>query len=248
MEIRYPDMEERNQSIQRIIQTAYPKKPSLIPYFCGLYKQIGIENLVHNMGYMFFSAGFLYCIAFTYFQYLMDSMTKGMTSLLLLVFSPMVFQVMLGLFILNEKEQRVFDLETTCKYTIFHVLALRMILTSIVLVIVNAVWCCLLFRDLGGKVILHILCLSVTALGLYGVCYLGLLMRSIRVSAQVFLYAMWIVTNGLLKLILPEGYIKLTMELPIVYHVFIWMALVLIYGRLFSDYLTRATGRIYMTR
>lgn len=248
MEIQYLDMEERNQSIQRIIQTAYPKNLSLIPYFYGLYKQIGIENLTHNMGCMLLSAGVLYFIAFTCFQSLMDSITKGMTSLLLVAFSPMVFQVILGLFILNEKEQRVFDLEITCKYTIFHVLALHMILTSIVLVIVNAVWCCLLFRDLGGKAILHILCLSVTALGLYGVCYLGLLMRSIRVSVQIFLYAMWVVTNVLLKLILPEGYIKLTMELPIVYHVIIWMALILIYGKLFSDYLTRATGRIYMTR
>ena len=136
MNIEYPTMEEMNQSIQTIITRAYPKRENVFLYMYRLYRQIGLEVLMHGVKCLFVAMIALYAVLIVV-QQGMEKHGQIDSYMQMAMLSPLIFQLVLGLAVVNEREQNTYEVQQTCKYTIYHIQALRMVLTGVFSLIMN---------------------------------------------------------------------------------------------------------------
>ena len=236
MKIEYPTTEEVDHAILTTIQKAYPKKENALVYLIKLYRQIGLEFLMQGIKEIFLGIILTYLLMF-FWRSGTEMNMDNHTFLFVTVFSPIVFQTILVLSIIGKKEQHVYELEMTCKYTVHHVLLLRMFLTSGFCTLCNAGACIVVFKGEGMADILHMVFLSATALFAYSLLYLILLLRSSMWKHQVILYLVWSVGNILAAILFPTCYTFLAIDIPLIYHGIIWLLFAVLFCRKLNQYL-----------
>lgn len=229
MKVDYPTTEEINGAIRSTIEKAYPEKENIWRYLMRLYRHIGSGFLLHGLRELLLGILAVYVLLICLAQ---DAAfdTRGHMYVFIVVFSPAAFQAVLSLSIIGEKEQLVYDLEMTCKYTVYHILLLRMLLVSSLCTLLNAGLCVAAFWQNGMEEMLHMLFLSVTSLFLYSLLYLNLLLYSSRLVYQAALYVFWAAVNSLLCMFLPPVYLFLAEELPLVCHGIAWIVSAVLFG------------------
>lgn len=238
MKIEYPTEDEINTSIAVSIEKAYPKREGFLIYLSRLYRQIGLAFLLHGMWELFLLVIAAYGFGICCFDILSQPLTAR-SYLPIILFSPLVFQLILLLSVLREQEQYTYEVEMTCKYTVYHVLALRMLIVSGFSILLNAVFCMIIFWENGMEVLVRIVFLSTTALFAYSLLYVSLLMKNTRLIYQVLLYGLWLVGNMLFKLLLPKVYEYMVWQLPVVFHVFVWLLFAGMMGHKLSQFMYR---------
>lgn len=238
MKIEYPSEEEINRSIAESIAKAYPKREGLLIYLSRLYRHIGMDFLLHGMREMLLSVLAAYFFLIICYNSLSQTVMSH-SCLLIVLFSPLVFQLILFLSVVMEQEQSTLELQMTCKYTIYHILALRMLLVSAFSVLLNSAACIVVFWESGAEMIVRMIFLSTTVLFAYSLFYVKLLTRSVRLTFQVLLYGVWIAANIMLCLLLPAVYRYMVWELPLVFHIGMWLLSAVLMGYLLSRFLYR---------
>ena len=238
MKIEYPTEDEINTSIAVSIEKAYPKREGFLVYLSRLYRQIGLAFLLHGMWELFLLVIAAYGFGICSFDILSQPLTAR-SYLPIILFSPLVFQLILLLSVLREQEQYTYEVEMTCKYTVYHVLALRMLIVSGFSILLNAVFCMIIFWENGMEVLVRMVFLSATALFAYSLLYVSLLMKNTRLIYQVLLYGLWLVGNMLFKLLLPKVYEYMVWQLPVVFHVFVWLLFAGMMGHKLSQFMYR---------
>lgn len=238
MKIEYPTEEEINMSIAVSIEKAYPNREGLLIYLGRLYRQIGMAFLLHGMWELFLLVIAAYGFGICCYDKLSQTLT-GNSHLLIILVSPLVFQSILLLSVLREQEQYTYEVEMTCKYTVYHVLALRMLIVSGFSILLNAIFCTILFWENGMAVLVRMVFLSATAVFAYSLFYVSLLTKSIRLIYQVLLYGAWLLGNVLFRLLLPMVHEYMVWRLPVVLHVFVWFLFAGIMGHKLSQFMYR---------
>lgn len=238
MKIEYPTEEEINASIATSIEGAYPKREGILVYLGRLYRHIGLGFLMHGMRELFLLVIAAYGFGICCYDKLSQTLANQ-SHLFIILFSPLVFQLILFLSVLGEREQNTYEVEMTCKYTVYHVLALRMFLVSGFSILLNAIFCTALFWENGMTVLVRMIFLSATALFAYSLLYVSLLTKSARLIYQVLLYGAWLVGNVLFRLLLPMLYEYIVWQLPVVLHVFVWLLFAGIMGHKLSQFIYR---------
>ena len=234
--IDYPTKEELDRTVADTIAKVYPKQKNMISYIGALYRQIGLSNVLHGMKSVGAVIAVVYVVVLgcgcgTQWQ----SGFQRYTSVIL--FSPAIFQLLLGLSILAEKEQQVYELARTSKYTIYHMLVLRMLLTVLICMVMNGGFCLLVFWKRGIQEVLQMLLLSVTALLGYSLCYLCLLTKSCQLKHQIRLYGVWVFGNLGINLLFQETYQYVALEIPLVCHMVVWGILIVLFLQKLSQFL-----------
>ena len=238
MKIEYPTEDEINTSIAVSIEKAYPKREGFLVYLSRLYRQIGLAFLLHGMWELFLLVIAAYGFGICSFDILSQPLTAR-SYLPIILFSPLVFQLILLLSVLREQEQYTYEVEMTCKYTVYHVLALRMLIVSGFSILLNAVFCMIIFWENGMEVLVRMVFLSATALFAYSLLYVSLLMKNTRLIYQILLYGLWLVGNILFKLLLPKVYEYMVWQLPVVFHIFVWLLFAGMMGHKLSQFMYR---------
>ena len=236
MNIEYPTMEEMNQSIETIITRAYPKRENVFLYMYRLYRQIGLEFLMHGVKCLFVAMMALYAVLIVV-QQGMEELGQIDSYMQMAMLSPLIFQLVLGLAVVNEREQNTYEVQQTCKYTIYHIQALRMVLTGVFSLIMNLIFCLLSYGNKGTDTLLHMLFWNVTVLLTYSLLYLILLMQSVQVIKQFVLYGVWVLGNYFFASIFPKAYLFLVNQLPLFLHVILWMILLVVWTAKMKQYL-----------
>lgn len=236
MNIEYPSTEERDQSISYIIEKAYHQKENVFSYLYHLYCRVGMKFLLGEMRKLYVVVLILYGGLILAGQSLEDALELH-SYVGIVALAPIAFQMVLGLSLLNEQEQNTYELQMTCKYTLYHVLALRMIVAGVFAVMMNAAFCLFVYGNRETAFFLRVLFLSVTALLGYSLIYLTQIMKNSRIKYQVGLYGMWIAGNMVLAACFPKGYLFLAARIPLLLHVILWVALIGLWGRKMSQYL-----------
>lgn len=234
--IDYPTQEEIDVSVNKILEMAYPKQESLPESIFSMYRQIGLENILHGIKLLLGMVILCYVGMFIWNINTMD-LGEGTFELIIVLFLPLMFQGILGLSIVNETEQNVFELGMACRYTHYHVLALRMIAVSVILILLNGGMCI-------GIWILHVqeefmqtafLAVSITLI--YSVLYMKMLIGGIQLFRQIALYGVWAGLILGIHRILPVVFEYVVYQLPLVIHVVIWFGALAVFGQELSRFL-----------
>lgn len=244
MKTVYPDLEEMETCIKKAVRTAFPKKRPLKNIFL-IFRQIGVKNALADLHYVLAAYAVLIAFAAICGGRTVDFVKPHVVFLIISIASPLMYQTIAGLFLAAEKECGVYETEMTCKYTFFHVLAVRMIFMSVVCAVCNAAVCILLLRETGMQTVLRGVFLSVTSLGIYSVCYFAVVIHSVRIRAQFLLIALWSGFLALIYAFFPKIFRFLMMELPAAFHIVIWVVVSVTAGAELAKCFWREKTRIY---
>lgn len=227
MKIDYPSEEEIEKSIGNIIEKATPSKKPVISCLIHLYRQIGMDFLLHGIREWFVVILVVYMVMICW-QNNLEQTLQLRLYLGIVLFSPLVFQLLLALSVIGEREQGTYEIGMTCKYTVYHILALRMLLVGGISVVMNGIFCLLVYGNGDMKVLLHFLLLSITALLTYSLLYLSLLTKSCKLRYQTVLYGLWILANIVAVGMFPDVYTWIAIKVPLVFHVILWSILLVL--------------------
>ena len=174
-EIDFPSEEEQNRALQRIVDRAYPKQEKFLMYLWKLFRQLDYAVWNNGLIFMFFmtSAGYLLLLALR--SYIETSAGKD-SFMLMVLFAPVMFQTVFLLSLWNEKSQNMEELQLSCKFTLYHILLLRMLLICVLEILLQWSACILLYYDSDLSVLLHSALFLTAMLLLY--CILELWMFS----------------------------------------------------------------------
>lgn len=236
MKVVYPTQEEIDDAISCVIKEACPDRENVFIFLYRLYREIGFFDVMHGMEKIMvlliaaYVLGIL-CLAG-------DVMASAADLYLsVILFSPLVFQLLLCLFLLGEAEQGVYEIELSCKYTMYHLLILRMGIAGLFSAAVNGM--ALVFygilQNFGGELILRLAFLAVSTFLVYFTVYVQLILKSVRIQHQISLYFAWCAAAVLIRLCMPGVFAYLAMELPLFIHVCIWGAMLGLIMRLLPD-------------
>ncbi len=222
MKIDYPSEAERHASIEYILNRAYPKEEKLSEYLRGLYRQIGFDFLMHGMGRMMAFVLFLYFICIFCSKLTTEPVTVEIW-VYVVIFSPAAFLLPMFLGLVGEKEQGMLDLQMTCRYTVFHVLTLRMMIAAIFAMTANSTALLLVLYNEGIGDVLHVIFLSITSVLVYAVLFLILLWKRNPLLAQLGLCVGWGAGHFAMRLFMPQLYGLLAMHVPLLCHAVVWL-------------------------
>lgn len=218
-----PDAEVK-KSVDHIIEAAFPRKSSVFSEIRKMLHQMGVRFLLHDLHYM---AGIVLLLYLAGGIFVSDDMAESVCSIgdRVMILTPAAFLLPLLFFMINEQEMGMAELQMTSKYTLYHILSLKMLLVSILAAGSNLIWCLFAMKHMGFEAAVQLYFMAVTALGGYSVCNLWLLTKSISLKGQIMLFLIWICANAGLKQWVPGLYYSLVFDLPLLYHFVIWIVL-----------------------
>ena len=193
MSIKMPNKEEKNRSINFIINSAFVQKKHLQARIPELIRVIGLRNLFWGTWDCIFLAllggitlGALFAIPSVVYQSLLP--------LALLMVSPAVYSLLHFLTMWKEKQIGLYEIKMTCHYTLKELTALRMMFFGGASAIVDVTFVlCIRQQAKLALSFFQMLGISLSALFLYGTATLFLLSHA-KSRYQWILPAGWCVT------------------------------------------------------
>lgn len=221
-EIDYPSRKERREAIHEILDRACPKKESFFRYLLRLYRQVGMEFLLHGMGKIMALMMAVY-LGSIFFHDQIYTVQNPSAWLFVTILAPLGFQIPLLISVIGEREQGIYPLQMSCRITAYHILALRMLMAGGFGLVLNGIMAAAAFLNEGIGWTFHVLCLSVTALMAYAVLYLLVLEKTERILAQAVLFFAWCLFHGAVFQVCPGVYEYFALRLPTAVHVGAWV-------------------------
>lgn len=244
--IPYPSEQEIQRQINYIVQKGLPKRKFILHELLVLYKQIGFFQLLPKSAEWLFTIATLMIILFI-MRLLNDVGVEARNPYYALLFmlSPFMFGITAYSSFFEKKETGTIELEMTMKHTVFHIIALRMLLFSGLAIVVNmSLSFCLAY--LSDVDFIRIWLLSLTGLFLFAI---GLLfaMRSGQIMRNMLGFGvLWLCGNSLLIFSAYTVYLQLLNQLPIIIYLGLVLLLVVLFCRLFNQLFLRKQEGIWL--
>lgn len=228
MKIEYPSAQEQREAVCRITERGLARR-SLFRDFRDLYRGLGLRAIFHDQGdVLFVSALAVFCAASLLLQTHISTWQRRDFYRVLFIASPTLYLLLSLLGLWKEKLSAVFDLKMTCRYTVCHLTAFRMLTfscASIVFNLATAGLCCLLgiCPDFWRMFMVSAsgLFLFATAL-LYSLLPGGLLAPTLAAAA-------WVPVNLACSTLWKTAYYRFLLAVPLPLHLAVTAALVFLY-------------------
>lgn len=238
MIIEYPTQEEINASVSDVTCKAYPKRENVFLFLWKLYRRVGFMDVMHGMEKIMLFLAAAYILGT---ELLMNS-DVGLNIniyLLIMMSSPLAFQMLFGLFLIEGVEQGTYEIEMSCQYTTYHLLILRMGTAGLFFVMVNGIFftCYGLSLNTGIAAALQMAFLSVSMFLLYFALYVWLLLKTVCLQAQLVLYLLWLLGGGFIRFVLPDAFEYMAVRFPLLIHVAIWAAMLIFIAKKIPDFI-----------
>lgn len=212
-EIDFPSEDEQKQALERIVKQAYPEHPPFLMYLWELFRQLNYAVWNNGIIFMFLmtSAGYLLPLALK--NYIETALGKD-SLILMVLFAPIMFQMVVLLSLWNEKSQDMEELQLSCKYTLYHILLLRMLLICVMDILLQWSACLLLYYDSDLSVLLHSALFLTAMLLLYCILVLWAFSKKEIWNWQIGLGAAWCLLHLALWKLLPFLYTRAVVKIP----------------------------------
>lgn len=238
------DFEVKNQ-INIILDNGLESKQSFYLYIKDMYQKIGFENLFHDLSELVF-IGMLF-ISILGFGIITTKRNQFITIeqiyTFIFVISPL-FYLSTNLFsFINMKENNTYETEMICKYNLYQVSALRMLVFSIVSILLNIIFILALYNQIN---ILRGIMISITSIFVFSAGILYSMVKMKSCIARYLVIGGWIIGNGVLIRISENHYLKLLENIPIAVYVIVTVIAVFIYIKniqILSNYKKQAEYR-----
>ncbi|NGP46411.1 hypothetical protein G4V62_16185 [Bacillaceae bacterium SIJ1] len=214
LRIPIPDEQTMRTEIEHIISKGMTPQPSFLSQMWTMYHQVGFRYLFLGRLTSVFLLLIGLCLTGSF---LVQAMTvRGETDIYAFIFllSPFVF-IVLSLYnytqlIVNE----TYELEMTCKYNVFQMIAFRMFSFSILAILFNIVMLFVLMT-LTDIQFFRAFMLSMTSLFLFSVLFLYALTKRHALVATIIVTGGWFVGHLFLKAWVSPLYVSVLLALPL---------------------------------
>lgn len=201
MNIPIPTDEEKNQSIHAILEKGLKKPNSLFAYLKDMYQVLGIRNVFWGTG----DCLILVAIATVLISVLFVSAGPWMLYSSLFLIAPIVYMMLLLTTMWKETQSNTIDIKMTCKYTLKHLTAFRILCFSAINIIFNVGISVLVFYVVGNADFIRLLTLSLCALFLYAIGVLLVLIYIHDPRGHIVYSVIWTIANVLMLIILDRN-------------------------------------------
>lgn len=225
--IDYPSDKEIENEINLIITKGLPNKISFLDKMYEIYKNIGIKNLFNDIFEMLLAL-IIIIITGTYYltQPLINKFPDFIYSIIFII-SPIFYMIISTLSFGKHQQTKTIDIIMSCKYTIYHLSAFKMLIISIISIVINSIIiliACLIYFNFS---FLNLFLLSTSSLFLFALGFLVILIHTNRISSCYLFSGSWLLINILVSTVYHGVYLKILSIIPIPLHPLI-IALLLI--------------------
>ncbi len=231
MKIDYPSPEERRATIRKITREGMADRRSLFSDFREMYRNLGLRVIFYDMADVFFIAAlvtaFVLCGLAENFRYLAGQRNNFYAKLFAV--SPTLYLLLCLLGFWKEKLSDTYDVKMSCKYTVCHLTAFRMLAFSCAGILVNLAAVGIFCTAGGVPDFWQVFLVSTSSLFLFSVLLLWSLFRAGGLAAPTFAAAAWFPANLLLEYLFPSGYGRFLVEMPLYLHLAVTVALACFY-------------------
>jgi len=215
--IELPDEIEMEQHIRSIVAAGLVPKQTFYHYLRTMYRRLGFRHLFHDWTEIAFAlvAGFaiILWLALTAFQ--PTSVPSEDLYSAIFIGSPVLYLVIAILFFVRRKYSDTYETEMACKYNMYQLASLRMLVFSLICMVVNAVLivaAALIYSQIN---FLFALSLSAASLFLFSAVFLYIM---VSVHSDLMKYALiagWFILNLTFLHLSKEVYLNLISAIPI---------------------------------
>ncbi|MGL5694421.1 MAG: hypothetical protein ACRCXA_10100 [Peptostreptococcaceae bacterium] len=228
--IEMPDDLDIKNQINIILDNGLPSKQSFYMYIKDMYKTIGLKNLFHDLSELIFIGVLVVSIlAFsTYMIFRNEFVSTERIYSFIFMISPL-FYLATNLFsYMNMKDNNTYEMEMICKFNLYQVASLRMLVFSVISIVLNTIVVVALYERIN---VFRGMMISFTSIFLFSVLLLYLILKTRSYIAKGLVIVGWIMCNGTLMRWSEVRYFKFLESLPVFVYFVVTTVSVIIYIR-----------------
>lgn len=220
MKVDMPNEKEIKVEIDNIIAQGVVKRERLHSCLKDMYRQIGIGYLFRDGIEIIFTIFLVSSILFLGIKSNSLHYMENIEDIYVYLFtaSPILYLAMSILSFINAKHNKTYEIEVTCKYTIYQISAFRMLVFSIICILFNFFFVYLVVCFYENINYLKALIISVASLFLFSAIFLFTIIRIKNRFIKHFTVLGWIIFNLVLYIFKVDFYIRLLNSVS----VYIW--------------------------
>lgn len=221
------DFEIENQ-INNIIEHSIKEKESFYSHIKNMYKSIGFKYIFHDISELTFVGMLMLGIILLITKNIIRESDLGVENLYAFIFmtSPLIYFTNAVFSYINIKENNTYQVEMVCKYNIFQVAALRMLVFSIVCILVNTA---IIMIIVDRIVFIKGIMISISSLFLFSTLVLYSLLNIKNIITKYFVVFGWIGFNGILYMSDLNLYNQILSNIPTYVYCIVSIGAVLLY-------------------
>lgn len=227
MIIEYPTDIEIQQALENICDRAIKKPKNILAF---------IHDMAHNPGIRYIFYGTYDAVLISLCVFLIAGVFLGNSVInnpsgevqiyaAVFSFSPLLFMLLCTLSFWKEKETDLYPLKMTCRYTIHHLLAFRMLTASVLGFVCTTGYVVILCRLIDMEFI-HVLAVACASLLLFSIFMVQIILSKESFLSIVILCFAWLLFNGICFAASISIYSFLLRAVPTV----IWIAVDILLG------------------
>ncbi|MGL5315182.1 MAG: hypothetical protein ACRC92_18145 [Peptostreptococcaceae bacterium] len=213
--IEMPSEYEIQQQINLIVDKSIPPKESFYSYISKMYKDIGISNVFHDLSELTYIG--VLTIAVLVFSFISlknnEMIMEDKIYTFIFTISPL-FYLATNLFsYINMKENNTYEMEMVCKYNLYQVASLRMLVFSVICILLNTIFIVGLYNKIN---VLRGIMISTSAVFIFSSLLLFAIVKVKSKLAKYLVISSWVIANGAIMSLSMNEYAKILQNVPIV--------------------------------
>lgn len=230
--IDMPNDLEIKKQVNLILDKGLENKKSFYLYMKEMYKNIGFKNLFHDSSELIFiGVLFISIVVSRIISIRSDYMiSKEKIYMLIFIISPLYYLLTNVFSLINVNENNTYDIEMICKYNLYQVAALRMLVFSVISILSSMVFVLGLYNQIN---LLRGIMISITSIFLFSITKIK------YYAARYIVIVGWIIGNGALLRLSSNQYFEFLQSLPLVVYALVTIISAFIYFkniRILSNY------------
>lgn len=217
---------EIKQQINIILDQGLHEKQLFYLYIKEMYENIGIKNLFHDLSELIFIGVLLISVlAFGVIGINRDGeiMLEQIYTFIFIT-SPLFYLVTNLFSFINIKENNTYEMEMVCKYNLYQVSSLRMLVFSVISILINSVVLIGLYNHID---LFRGLMISITSVFLFSSILLYVIVKLNSAITRYIVIGGWVLLNAIFIKMSINEYSMVLQNIPII--VYLGVSLVCIY-------------------
>lgn len=212
--IPIPDEHIIQSQIEQVISSSINQNITFPAYLQAMVRQVGIKHLFVDR----WALGFILFTVITLLGSFLSMQVPVPTENLyafIFIMSPLLFLLFSFYTYVNKVQKATYEVEMTCKYNVYQVIAFRMLVFSIISIIINTftiAWMSLIYADMQ---FIRALMISITALFIFSVLFLYVLMKKRSTVIAIMTICGWTLGNLFLRAADRNLYGDILLQIPL---------------------------------
>ncbi|KNF08403.1 hypothetical protein CLPU_7c00310 [Gottschalkia purinilytica] len=230
--IDMPDETIIEAQIDTIVKKGLNPKNSFYSDLKSMYKQIGFKYLFHDMLEITFTVLIIFSMLLVpviISSEIHDKVNSRYIYAFIFTVSPIMYLVISLLSFVNTKQKGTYEIEMTCKYNIYQLATLRMLVFSVLCILFNSIFVYTINVIYEQIDFLRAFIVSSTSLFLFSTIFLYMIIITRSKLIKYIVITSWIVLNSLLVVFNIDFYIYLLIKIPIYVHLVVTAICIYVY-------------------